>query len=152
MREILFRAISIKTGKWVYGHIAYHAFDTAYYIHESWDIAPCMSEPGGSVHYAVHEVDPKTICEYTGLKDKNGVEIFDGDIIKHQLGKVFIVEFEDFGWVVNNEKIFAIKNNKMGGNEKYSLKNFLQMLKESNVKIEVIGNTYQNPELLTTKP
>lgn len=162
MREILFRAISIKTGKWVYGHISYHAFDTAYYIHESWDISPCISEPGGSVHYEVHEVDPKTICEYTGLKDMNSIEIYENDIVRNKRGeqgmdKEFFFErepvsfyrggFLDFSdWHTHsdgrlNEKLWCSYDSIWRQNDCY--KKF---------DIEVIGNMHETPELLTTKP
>lgn len=72
-----------------------------------------------------------TVMQYTGLKDKNGKEIFEGDVVK-DLAKdeIFIVNFEQL-----QAPIFILGYNLHSGN------NF----------IEVIGNIYENPELVGNK-
>jgi hypothetical protein len=63
MREIEFRGKRIDTGEWVYG-----AF------------IPFSEEPKIQTHVDAVEIDPNTVGQYTGLKDRNGVKIFEGDI------------------------------------------------------------------------
>ena len=69
MREILFKAKRWRDGKWVYGDL--NNLQDSVIIH--WYNNGCRVSD---------EVDPSTVCQYTGLTDKNGKKIFEGDIIR----------------------------------------------------------------------
>ena len=75
------------------------------------------------------------LMQYTGLKDKNGVEIYEGDIIPNKTHGNLIVEYDD------NSAAFYLwkdKQNLLGFPIHFSAKS----------ELEVIGNIYENPELL----
>jgi uncharacterized phage protein (TIGR01671 family) len=73
------------------------------------------------------------VMQFTGLKDKNGKEIYEGDIFKSKKGKIFEVIFQD--------GTYAFGNSKKG----YYLLGSFDIKKE---ELEVIGNIYKNKELL----
>lgn len=78
------------------------------------------------------EVIPETIGQYTGLTDKNGKKIFEGDIIQSPDGEIFSVEWQPFSvaWRIKNSKRCFL-----------AFMRCLDMFK-------VIGNIHDNPELL----
>lgn len=93
-----------------------------------------------------YKIDSKTICQYTGMNDKNGVEIYEGDIL-------IDVEFDEnnndisgkFPVVYDSSKCqFAIDNSfKKDGS---SLVNFIEYFGVEN--LEIVGNIHDNPEML----
>lgn len=118
MREILFRGKRVDNGEWLYG-CYYHCIGTAY----------------GATFIVVNdfgfiEVIPHTIGQYTGLTDKKGKKIFEGDIVKNS---------RDVGLLYYKEKnsAFTVKGWEYG-----------YWLWHDKEDIEVIGNIYDNPELL----
>lgn len=75
MREIKFRAKDVETGKWLFGDLLTPRDKDGFY-----EISDANSLQG-----FVHEIDEKTIGEYTGKKDINGCEIYEGDILQDNI-------------------------------------------------------------------
>ena len=92
MREILFKAKRLDNREWVEGY--YIGPIGVLDVHEICDIHDIT---GPRV-----EVDPSTVCQYTGLTDKNGKKIFEGDIVTTDLKRPYlIVEFRDACFMFN---------------------------------------------------
>lgn len=86
-----------------------------------------------------HEVDRDTICQCTGLKDKNGKLIWENDIVRDEHGNFYKAFWQNnyyqFSWVCVKTDVFLIGTKW----DLWSIKSF---------EIEVIGNKFDNPELL----
>lgn len=133
MREIKFRGKLINSGKWAYGNLCIRKTGTV------------IITPDETVLGTYGKVNPDTIGQYTGLKDKNGKEIYEGDIVKTFVLGEYIngyIKYNqrkarfDVGWISEVEKY---KNNGFVGScstfdNEYDL-------------LEVIGNIHDNPEL-----
>ena len=126
MREILFRGKALYDGDWVYGS----------YVHTKYEhiIIPENAERCGGAEFNFgYLVDPETVGQYTGLKDRNGVRIFEGDICKIR-DLIYKVDFKHSCWW------FTILSNKV-----YCCPAFSSHCGEL---CEVIGNIHDNSELL----
>ena len=129
MREILFRGKRPDNGEWVYG----------YYVHigpVSCQRAYIIPEYASSLY--VNEVDPSTVGQYTGLKDKNGKRIFEGDIAKVLQGKD-----KDIAYVGFENGAFMLYP-KTGNIYERTLWSYWY----NDWDVEVIGNITDNQELL----
>ena len=92
-------------------------------------------------------IDVNTVGQSTGLKDKNGVEIFEGDIIDTtdyegglaSVGNPFVtIERDVYGFIVTGD--FP--------NSPITIKDFEDGRKFAGVKVSIVGNIYENPELV----
>ena len=150
-REILFRGkkpveyynmIDNSGGKWVEGYlIALHDSQSPA-IQSEIKIVP--DYVGARIDSKIFCVIPETVSQFTGLYDKNGVRIFENDIvIIGGANRPTVVEFSSGSWQ-------CVKKYTNKGREKeYS---YLHRLEYDNPnKYEVIGNRFDNPELLKGK-
>ena len=80
MREILFRAKRIDNNEWVKGDLRQDRdLETAYI--SGWDY--CITDGGLEREPFEYEIDSKTLCQFTGMIDKNGKRIWENDIVKY---------------------------------------------------------------------
>ena len=135
MREILFRGKRIDNGEWVIGFYVR--------VNESDFICTRQLIHGGL--YTVSksfEVNPSTICQCTGLKDKNGKLIWENDIVRDEHGIFYKAFWQNnyyqFSWICVKAGVFSVGT-------KWDLWSF------KSFEIEVIGNVFDNPELLESE-
>lgn len=122
-----FRGKRIDNGEWVYGDLCSHSNGKRYIVVDL-------------VLY-VYEVDPKTVGMWTGLKDRRGTDIYSGDVAKNivrnpsehpiKYGQILgEVNFKDGGFFIGDSFVLTSKTSK---------------------EVEVIGNKFENPELLKSE-
>lgn len=130
MRDILFRGKRKDSGEWVNGNLFLRDTDGRAYI-----------LAGSRIVTIEWEVDPSTVGQYTGLRDKNGKRIFEGDMVSTDIERPYlIVEFRAGCFMFNCND---------GGEDYYDI--MLPILKDPHSVYkygEVIGNIHDNPELL----
>lgn len=142
IREIKFRGKDIETGEWVYGSLVQPiGQNPRIYIQD-------VKTEGAAAFFA-YDVEESTVGQFTGLLDKNGNEIYEGDIIlfyapdedSSEVGQYKgVVEWLD----VSTSLRIDYFNNICG---QYYLINYVKYLGDC----EVLGNIHDNPEILKNK-
>lgn len=126
MRDIEFRGKQTDNGEWAYGVPAKDGRGEMVMVENIFECEEYNCRGANCLY-----VDENTVGQYTGLKDKNGTKIFEGDI-------VLLKGDEEPYQVVFDESCFQVYSDSVC----YVMDNFYDY------EIEVIGNIYDNPELL----
>ena len=121
MRELMFRAKALDTGEWLYGDLTHHAYGIQIWTHSAGEAWNYMAKP-------------ETVGQFTGAHDKYGTAIYEGDIIKGKRVAAYAVEYSEniCGFVTRGTGVLSSPCMNYGTMKDY----------------EIIGNIYDNPELL----
>ncbi len=121
MREILFRGKRSDTGEWIEGYFG-QSVDS--FIIQDYGLV--------AGHFQVFKVIPETLSQYTGMADKNGRKIFERDLLKDSNGFIYEVYFDGGCFMIK----YGLRSNTFATTHQI---------------LEVVGNIYDNPELLEVK-
>ena len=147
MREILFKAKRKDNGKWVEGYY-YKMSETTYCFKEDYERKPVsehhyilqerMTDWGLPNQIVQIEIDSETLCQFTGLCDKNGKKVWENDILMAHLDESYpedatyeTVEWNVAGWVTH-----VTDSTDRQYLDEFDLEHY-----------EAIGNIFDNPEL-----
>ena len=150
MREILFRGKRVNNGGWVYGYYVFQRKRTGAFGQTVTELDRDRHLICSTLGDNCCEVIPETVGQYTGLTDKNGRKIFEGDIvcIRYRTGEICCSGDVQFSHGVYGAEWLGTKKNKSmvgGWGQLHNLRRFDDDIIND---IEVIGNIYDNPELL----
>lgn len=123
----LYRAKRKSDKKWIYGNLI--QTDDGVYIIQNYVPKHLIGK---------YDVDPSTICQYTGLKDKNGKLIWEKDVVRCEVGTAEVI-WDKSGW-----RTKWLKNDLWRKDLHY-------WTVENSEGAEVIGNIFDNPELLESE-
>ena len=126
MREILFRGKHKADGKWCEGNLNIDRQGVA------------IITPDNTPIGCYGQVDPETVGQYTGLTDKNGTKIFEGDIVKLRL---LAAKMEWKG-------VCEYRNGAFGLAWQYAGERYCTFAGTCNAEYEVLGNIHDDPELM----
>ena len=147
MREVLFRGKRVDNGEWITGNYVKAGYHWHKYgKHEDWIVTSAIQN-GGFINLCGRgAVIPETVGQFTGLTDKNGVKIFEGDILKvsYDDGTAYTTEVYAYGSTL----CVDIEG------EDYdctAIDFAVDIWKHNCCKWEVVGNVYDNKELLEDK-
>ncbi|MDE7365712.1 MAG: YopX family protein [Ruminococcus sp.] len=144
MREILFKAKRKDNGEWIEGLTLFKLDEHLYMFQTAWgkityDLQHNITAILGGKKPFLVEVMPETVGRYTGLTDKNGVKIFEGDIVEYFAEYSSIYSRTEKATVHWSDSIGAFRvRNRLGTD--YILSTFNE--------VKVTGNIHDNPELL----
>ena len=125
MREIIFRGKYVNSGGWLFGD-----------LQQNCDVVKIREQESDTKRVPrSFTVDPETVGQYTGLTDKNGRKIFEGDVVKGIDEYMSIPVFGKVGF--GDGSFYAV--------DKYGLSHYRWA---DYYDMKVIGNIYDNPELL----
>ena len=140
----LFKAKRTDNGEWVEGYLVETRYNT---YHDGYRIIDKDGINYDELDYyepsfISYVIDKSTICQCTGLKDKNGKLIWENDIVRDDNGNIYKAFWQDryyqFSWI-------CVKSDKLPIGAKWDFWSI------RNYEIEVIGNIFDNPELLESE-
>ena len=124
-REIKFRGKRLSTREWVYGSLIQW---------KDGDATICANESENNNVLIKHDVNPDTVGQYTGLKDRSGQDVYEGDLLRTSEGNIMIAEWVGSGIVT---RCLTPTYDGMMNTNRYAFP-----------VSEKIGNIHDNPELL----
>ena len=124
-REIKFRGKRLSTREWVYGSLIQW---------KDGDATICANESENNNVLIKHDVNPDTVGQYTGLKDRSGQDVYEGDLLRTSEGNIMIAEWVGSGIIT---RCLTPTYDGMMNTNRYAFP-----------VSEKIGNIYDNPDLL----
>lgn len=134
-REIKFRGERLDNGEWIFGDLIEN--QGRFFIYHATSETTIEDDDDGRISIVAVEVDPSTVGQFTGMKDRNGMEIYEGDILH-------IPEIPYFkggnGYVLFINDCISVKD---GEEHEWRLTWVVQESDDG-----ILGNIYDNPQLL----
>lgn len=122
-----------------------------FFVSEDGKIYKKSTNTGYGIAISRETSDKVILMQSTGLRDKNGKEIFEGDVVSRNSGMPSVVKFGK--WIYEEDFGYKIKNIGFHLDSSYDDDEWFQAMDYEDIRknYEIIGNVYENPELLEDK-